>query len=64
MADLDSQSKRASSVGILEPWILSPALPDGAITQTDRQHIAWCYSGISTQEGGAFVSRLMLLGAG
>ena len=46
MADLDTRSKRASSVQILAPWMLAPVLPDGSIAQADRQHIAWSYSGI------------------
>lgn len=51
MANLDSRSKRSSSVGILLVSILAPPLPDGAITAVgDRQHIAWEYSGI---EAGA-----------
>ena len=46
MANLDSRSKRASSVGILLSFILALVLPDGTIAQADRQHIAWSYSGI------------------
>jgi hypothetical protein len=44
---LDSRSKRASSVGILLPFVLAPVLPDGTIDQGDRQHIALSYSGIN-----------------
>lgn len=48
MADLDTRSKRASSVGILVGFfVLALPLPDGAIAQADRQHIAWSYSGIA-----------------
>ncbi len=46
MANLDTRSKRASSVGIALPFILAPVLPDGTIAQGDRQHTAWSYSGI------------------
>lgn len=46
MADLDNTSKRRSSVQILVPSTLAPLLPDGAIAQADRQHIAISYSGI------------------
>jgi hypothetical protein len=46
VADLDTRSKRASSVGILSLFVLAPPLPDGTIDQGDRQHIAWSYSGI------------------
>ncbi len=47
MANLDTRSKRASSVGILLVSILAPPLPDATIAQGDRQHIAWSYSGIA-----------------
>jgi len=47
MADLDTRSKRASSVGILLPSILSLVLPDATISAGDRQHTAWTYSGIA-----------------
>lgn len=46
MANLDTRSKRASSVQILTPWVQAPPLPDGTLGQGDRQHIAWTYSGI------------------
>lgn len=47
MADLDTPSKRGSSVGILLFSILAPPFPpDGAIDQGDRQDIAVSYSGI------------------
>jgi|SRR3990167_7407597 len=52
MANLDTRSKRASSVQILVPWVLAPLLPDGTIAQGDRQHIAWTYSGILAVAGG------------
>ena len=49
MADLDTTSKRRSSVHTLNIW--STALPEptlvfGDIDQGDRQHIVWDYSGI------------------
>jgi hypothetical protein len=48
MADLDTASKRASSVNMLIPGMLAPPFPpDGTISQADRQHIAKTYSGIS-----------------
>lgn len=50
MANLDSRSKRASSVDLFG-LLLAPVLPDGTIGQGDRQHIAFSYSGI-TAEGG------------
>lgn len=54
MANLDTRSKRASSVQILAPAVLSPVLPDATIDQGDRQHVALTYSGIlATGAGGA-----------
>ena len=48
MANLDSPSKRASSVGIcLISTAAPPFPPDGTIGDADRQHIALSYSGIS-----------------
>jgi len=44
---MDTRSKRASSVNILIPTMLALVLPDGTISQTDRQHTAWSYSGIA-----------------
>ncbi len=42
---LATRSKRASSVGLLSPFVLAPPLPDGAIQAEDRHHIAGCYAG-------------------
>lgn len=47
MANLDTRSKRASSVGLLMACVLAPPLPDGTIAQADRQHISYTYSGIA-----------------
>lgn len=47
MANLDTRSKRASSVQILAPYNLALVLPDGTIASADMQHIAWTYSGIA-----------------
>lgn len=46
MANLDSRSKRASSVGIMLPFVLALPLPDATLDQGDRQHVAWNYSGV------------------
>lgn len=43
---LDTRSKRASSVGLLLPWMLASVFPDGTLDQGDRQHGASSYSGI------------------
>lgn len=47
---MDTRSKRASSVNILLSMTLAPVLPDGTISQADRQHIAWSYSGITAAD--------------
>jgi hypothetical protein len=52
MANLDTRSKRASSVQILTPTTLAPVAPDGAMGQGDRQHVAWSYSGINAAAPG------------
>jgi len=57
--DLDTRSKRASSVNILKAYALSLVLPDGTINQGDRQHSAWAYSGINAAAaGGGIVGRV------
>jgi len=43
---MDTRSKRASSVGFWKPYVMALPLPDAAISQGDRQHSAWDYSGI------------------
>lgn len=53
MANLDTRSKRASSVGLLSYWLLTPPLPDGTLAQGDRQHVAGLYSGILAGAGVA-----------
>jgi len=52
MADLDTRSKRASSVQLLVPSTLAPVLPDATLDQGDRQHIALSYSGIAAAAAG------------
>lgn len=46
---LDTSTKRRSSVGICQPWMLAPPSPTdtaGTVDQADQQHGAWSYSGI------------------
>lgn len=65
MADLDTRSKRASSVQCLNMWIAAPPAPDGTINQGDRQHIAWTYSGIlASGAAAAAILRRLLVGVG
>ena len=44
---VDTAAKRASALGFALFGIVLP-VPDGTITQGDRQHLAGYYSGIST----------------
>src|SRR3972149_6776371 len=46
MANLDTREKRASGVHVGLPWRGLLPLPDGAITQADRQQAAAWYAGI------------------
>ncbi len=46
MADLDTREKRSSGIHIGLPWRGMVPLPDGDISQADRQHLAFLYSGI------------------
>ena len=46
VGNLDTRSKRASSVGFLKSWAGALVLPDGALDQGDRQQISWTYSGV------------------
>lgn len=53
MADLDTRSKRSSSVGFWKPYVMTLPLPDNAISQGDRQQAVWDYSGITFSTTGA-----------
>ena len=50
MANLDTRSKRASSVALFG-FVMAPPLPDGTLDQGDRQHVAFSYSGILAEGG-------------
>ena len=49
---MDTQDKRASAVYVALPWRGLLPLPDGALNQGDRQHVAFLYRGI-VADGGA-----------
>ena len=55
MANLDTRTKRASSVGHLIPSTLAPPLPDGTISVNDRRHIPWSYDGGSLITDGPWL---------
>jgi hypothetical protein len=44
---LDTRSRRASALGIVQPWTLTLPPSDGTVGQADRQHVAFCYAGIT-----------------
>ena len=48
---LDTLSKRASSDNLLQAYALALKLPDGTVSQADRQQSAWAYSGILAAGG-------------
>lgn len=54
---MNTRSKRASSVGLWKPYVLALPLPDGAISQGDRQHSIWDYSGILAIAGAGITAR-------
>jgi hypothetical protein len=43
---IDTAAKRLSSLDFEEVWAEGLPLPDGTISQADRQHSLWSYSGI------------------
>lgn len=64
MADLDTAAKRYSMLGLDIPFPKLFPIPDGTISQPDRQHFIGKYQGIAFSAGSTFLSRLPLLGAG
>jgi len=42
---IDSLSKRQSAMVTTKPYVVAPPLPDGEISQSDRQHLAGIFSG-------------------
>ena len=62
MPNLDTRNKRASAIGIDEPWNHVYPNPDGTIDVNDRQQTAYKYSGIATTivVGTAFPYRTLL----
>lgn len=54
---MNTRSKRASSVGLWKPYVMALPLPDGTISQGDRQHSAWDYSGILAAVAAVLTAR-------
>lgn len=44
---LDTRNKRASAIGLAFTALSVLPAPDAAVSQADRQHVAYCYAGIS-----------------
>ena len=64
MADLDTTSKRRSSVQLMGPGTSAQLLADGTIGQGDRQHIALMYSGILAAAAAGTAIRDVIGGSG
>lgn len=64
MADLDSAAKRYSMLGIDMQFPTLMIIPDGTISQNDRQAFLKKYQGILFSSGITFKPRLPLLGVG
>lgn len=43
---IDTAAKRSSALDYEEVWQFGIPFPDGTISQADRQHLLWGYSGI------------------
>ena len=50
MPDLDTREKRASGVHVSLPWRGLLPLPDGTVSQADRQQSATYYAGVLAVE--------------
>ena len=53
---IDTPAKRLSSLDFEEVWDFGIPLPDGAISQADRQHSIFSYAGILIAAGAAAVT--------
>src|SRR3990167_6218300 len=51
---VDTRSRRACVLGVANPIILTLPEPAGAISQAERQHVAFCYSGILSEVVAGF----------
>lgn len=58
---IDTRSKRASILGIGLVAALTLPFVDGTVGQPDRQHVAYTYPGISTEETGQEPSPIVVL---
>jgi len=43
---IDTAAKRLSCLDFEEVWAEAIPIPDGTISQADRQHLIWSYAGI------------------
>ena len=62
---VDTRDKRNSAIYLTQPWRSMIPNPDATVSQPDRQHVPWLYSGI-TAAGGAAPTLLlrMVMGMG
>jgi hypothetical protein len=50
---VDTRNKRASVIGIAAVLAAVLPAPDATVAQADRQHVAYCYSGIEASATNA-----------
>ena len=55
---IDNPSKRESVISTLGPYVLATPIPDGEISQADRQHMAGIFSGELANAGGPVSEKL------
>lgn len=53
---MDTASKRSSALRAGRSWVLAFPVPDGTISQGDRQHVALAYSGILAESAAVSVA--------
>lgn len=51
---VDTRSKRASAISALRPFALTLPDPSSGISQGDRYHICWAYTGIGVDVIGLY----------
>ena len=65
---IDTPNRRSSAINVASPWRGKLPLPDGAISQADRQHVGLHYAGILASGAVVAVTTktrlLLVLGVG
>jgi len=55
---IDNPSKRESVISTFGPYVVAMPMPDGEISQADRQHLASIFSGVLADPGGPVSEKL------